>query len=128
MKKIFPFIMLFIFFFSALSAQSSKEKKDPSGQWKFDAPYAPEGYTSGTVDIGFTDKKYSATMSFTNLGYAFTGEKVRAQNDSLFFLVWIEGNDVSVSLKMNDKTTMAGNAVYYGGVVPLTLTKEPEKK
>ena len=111
MKKIIPFILLFIFFLTALSAQSVNGKKDLVGQWKFDAPYAPEGYTSGTVNIGFAEQKHSATMSFSNLDYSFTGEKVRIQNDSLNLLIWVEGTEVTVSLKMEDKATMTGNAV-----------------
>jgi hypothetical protein len=128
MKKIFPFIVLLIFCFSVVSAQSSNSGKDPAGKWKFDAPYAPEGYTAGTVSIGFTDQKYSATVEFTNIGYSFPAEKIKLQNDSLFFMIWVENTDVNFSMKIEDTTKMTGNAVYYEGTVPFTLTKEPEKK
>ena len=40
----------------AVSAQNIN-KNNPVGTWKFDAPYAPEGYTSGTIVVGFTDQK-----------------------------------------------------------------------
>ncbi|OFY66988.1 MAG: hypothetical protein A2V64_05970 [Bacteroidetes bacterium RBG_13_43_22] len=128
MKKIFPVLVLLVLCVSAVSAQSANGKKDPVGKWKFDAPYAPEGYTSGTIDIGFAEEKYSAAMAFNDIGYSFTGEKVIVRNDSLLFMIWIESTDVNVGLKIEDKTKMTGNAVYYEGTVPLTLTKEPENK
>ncbi len=128
MKKIFPFIMLIIFCSSAGSAQSTNGKIDPVGQWKFDAPYAPEGYTSGTIDFCLEEVKYTASISLTNLDYNLTGEKVRIQNDSLYFFIWIDTDSVSVNLKMNDNSTMTGNAVFSEGVIPLTLTKEPGEK
>jgi hypothetical protein len=128
MKKIFTLVILLVFCFSAVTAQSANSKKDPTGKWKFEAPYAPEGYTIGTIDIGFAEDKYNANMSFTNLGYTFTGEKIRVQNDSVYFMIWIENTDVSVSLKIEDKTKMTGTAVYYEGTVPLTLVKEPIEK
>ena len=128
MKKIIPFVTLFIFFSSSVLAQSVNEKKDPVGQWKFDAPYAPEGYNKGTIDIGFAEDKFTANMAFTDLDYTFSGEKIKVENDSVCFMIWIESTDVSVSLKMEDKSTMTGTAVYIDGTVPLTLTKEPVEK
>ncbi|MFH0842467.1 MAG: hypothetical protein V1903_07590 [Bacteroidota bacterium] len=128
MKKIISISALLIFCISAISAQSANGKNDPAGKWKFDAPYAPEGFTAGTIDVGYADSSYTASMLFTTSGYSFPGEKVIVRNDSLFFNIFVEGTDVSVALKMEDKTKMTGNAVYYEGNVPLTLTKEEEQK
>jgi hypothetical protein len=128
MKKIIPFITLLIIFSSSALAQSVNKKKDPLGKWKFEAPYAPEGYSKGTIDIGFAEDKFTANMAFTDLDYTFTGEKIKVQNDSVYFMIWIESTDVTVSLKIEDKSTMTGTAVYVDGTVPLTLTKEPVEK
>ena len=128
MKKLISIIALVTLSFSVLSAQSPNVKKDPVGKWKFEAPYAPEGFTTGTIDVGYADQKYSATMLFTGAGYSYNGEKVAVRNDSLFFMIWVEGTDVNVTLKLEDNTKMTGNAVYYEGNVPLSLTREPMQK
>jgi len=128
MKKIIPLILLVTLFSSVLSAQSVKIKKDPVGKWTFDAPYAPYGYTTGAVDIGFEDQEYSVKMSFTEIGYSFEGENITVRNDSIFFDVWIEGNSVSNTLKIEDDTTITGIAVYFEGTVPYTMKKYLEKE
>ena len=128
MKRIISIAALVIFCYSAVSAQSDKGKKDPAGKWKFDAPYAPEGYTTGVVEIGFADNKYNANIIFTNTGYAFSGEKVAVRNDSLFFMIWVESTDVNFAVKIEDNAKMTGNAIYIEGTVPFTLTKEEEQK
>lgn len=124
MKKIIPFILLLLFSISAVSAQSSAPKNNPVGKWKFEAPYAPEGFTSGTMDIGFADEKYSMTMVFTGSEYKISGGKVKFENDTVSFVVFIEGTDVTVTLKMGNGTKMTGKAVYSEGEVPLSLTRE----
>lgn len=128
MKKILPFIILLISCSLNIIAQSANGEKNPAGQWKFEAPYAPEGFTAGTINVGYADGKYSATMAFAASGYSLNGEKVTVRNDSLFFMVWVEGTDVNVALGMSEKNKMTGNAVYFEGSVPLSLTKDEEQK
>lgn len=128
--KIFALFLVSFFYCLSVSAQSRSPKVDPVGQWKFEAPYAPEGYTTGVIEIGFTEKKYSASMNFSQLDYKVIGEKVKFENDSLSFLIYVEGQDVMVGLKMETGTEMSGKAVYYEGEIPLTLVKsvDAEKK
>ena len=104
-------------------AQNNQVKNNPVGTWKFAAPYAPEGYTSGTIVVGFAEKKHTATMSFTGSENILSGEKVTAANDSVLFSVFLEGQDIKVMLKMENDSNMTGKAVYSEGEVPLTLTK-----
>ena len=98
-------------------------KNNPVGTWKFEAAYAPEGYTSGTIVVGLADQKHTTTMSFTGSEYVLPGEKVKAVNDSVLFSINLEGQDVKVMLKMVNDTNMTGKAVYSEGEVPLILTK-----
>ena len=127
--KIFTLLLVSFFYCLTVSSQSSTPKADPLGKWIFEAPYAPEGYTKGVIEVSFAEKKYSATMNFSDLDYKVTGEKVKFKNDSLFFSLYVEGQDVTVSLKMETATKMSGKAVYYEGEVPLALVKSlPESK
>jgi hypothetical protein len=124
MRKIFTLIMILLFSVPVVSAQSSKSKADPTGKWKFEAPYAPEGYTTGIINVTFAENKYSAAISFTGTDYIIPGDKAKVENDTLSFVVMVEGNEVNISIKPESGTKMTGKAVYFEGEVPLTLTKD----
>jgi len=126
MKKGILAIMLIVISMPFLSAQNDQPKSNPVGTWKFEAPYAPEGYTSGTIVVGLAEQKHTTTMSFAGSDYKIPGEKVKAQNDSILFSIFLEGQDINVLLKIENETKMSGKAVYSEGEVPLTLTKVPE--
>jgi hypothetical protein len=123
MKKGILVILSLIFCLPLLMAQNNLVKNNPVGTWKFAAPYAPEGYNSGTIVVGLAEKNHTATMSFTGNENKLTAEKVRAANDSVLFSVYLEGQDIKVLLKMVSDTNMTGKAVYSEGEVPLTLSK-----
>ena len=128
MKIVTYVVLLLLISSSLISGQPSNEKNDPVGKWLFAAPYAPEGYTAGTIEVVYSEKKYSATMTFSVGENKFIGDRVRFENDTLYFNVFIEGQDVAVKLKYEDKTKMNGKAIYTKGVVPLFLTKEIKKE
>ncbi len=124
MKKATVLLMFLLAVITVSSGQTTK-KIDPVGTWKFDAPYAPEGYTSGTIVIGLVEKKHTATMSFAGSEYKLNGENVLVENDTVSFSIFIEGQDIKVSLKGDADAKLVGKAVYSEGEVPLTLTKNP---
>jgi hypothetical protein len=119
--KILVFISMILV--TVAVALSNGQKIDPAGKWKFEAPYAPERYTSGIVSVGRSEQKPTASMSFTGSEYLLTGDKVKIANDSILFSVSLEGQDIKILLKVESKTRMTGKAVYSEGEVPLTLTK-----
>lgn len=121
--KILTLLAISFLSFTVVSGQNNSKLKNPVGTWKFEAPYAPEGYNSGAIVVGMADKKNTATMSFTGSDYKIEGEKVNSANDSITFSVYVEGQDVKVFLKIENDTTMSGKAVYSEGEIPLTLTK-----
>ena len=124
MKRIFfIFIVIFVFTLTFFAQQSKGQKNNSVGTWKFEAPYAPEGYTSGTIIVGNEEQKPTATMSFTGNEFKITGENVKAVKDSILFSVYIQGQDVKVMLKMDTEIKMSGKAVYSEGEVPLALNK-----
>jgi len=122
-SKIFTIVLLSFLSIIAVNGQTTAGKTDPVGSWKFDAPYAPEGYTSGTIVVGLAEQKHTATMMFTGSEYKLKGENVKIENDTLTFIIYLEGQSINVTLKMESNTKMAGKAVYSEGEVPLTLTK-----
>lgn len=122
--KILTLLVISIITALSVSAQTPAQKKDHVGEWKFEAPYAPEGYTAGNIAIGFAEEKYSASMAFTGMDYKFPGENIKVAKDSVKFSINIEGESVAVRLKKEDASKMTGTATYSGGVVPLTLTRQ----
>jgi hypothetical protein len=123
MKKGIVIVMFIVFSLPVLTAQNNQVKNNPVGTWKFEAPYAPEGYASGTIVVGLTDQKHTVTMLFTGSENKLAGEKVKAVNDSVLFSIYLEAGDVKVMLKIESDTIMSGKAVYSEGEVPLTLTR-----
>jgi hypothetical protein len=123
MKKAILLVLFVVFCLPFVIGQNSPKKASHVGNWKFEAPYAPEGYTSGAISIGQADQKYTADMSFAGSEYKFTGEKVKAVKDSLSFMIYLEGQDIRVILKLENEMKMSGKAIYSEGEVPLTLTK-----
>jgi hypothetical protein len=124
MKRVTILVLFMIIGIAAVSAQNAKPKTNPIGTWKFEAPYAPEGYTSGTIVLGKEDKKDLATMSFTGSEEKMPGENVKIGKDSTTFSIYMQGEDISVVLKPETEAKMTGKAVYSQGEVPLTLTKD----
>jgi hypothetical protein len=126
-NKVFAILLLSLLSIVSASGQSNDAKYNPVGTWKFEAPYAPEGYTAGYITIGVTEQKYSATMSFAGSDYKIPGEKVRTEKDSLYFSVYLEGQDIRVMMKLESGDKMTGKAVYSEGEVTLSATRnKPE--
>lgn len=125
-NRILTLIVISFISAMAVSAQSNG-KKNPLGTWKFAAPYAPEGYSSGTIVVGKAEQKNTATMSFSGSEYKLPGENVKVKNDSVLFTIFLENQDIKVSLKAETDTNMSGKAVYSEGEVPLILSRIVEK-
>jgi len=126
-SKIISFLIVTIFSSLMVNAQDNGNKKDPVGKWKFETISAPEGYSSGVINVILTEKEYTATMEFGEDEYKLPGEKVIFRNDSLTFSINIEYEQVKISLKVENNIKMTGQAVYSGGTVPLILSKDSVK-
>ncbi len=123
-RSIFTLILISLYVIVAVAQEGQVQKNDPVGKWIFQLPDAPEGYKSGTIDVGFTGEKYSASMFFTEREYKIPGEKVSFLQDSLLFVMYAEGQEITVSLKLTEPLKMEGKVVYSEGEIPLFLTKE----
>jgi hypothetical protein len=129
MKTKFLALALLTFLISLnVSGQTGTSQADPSGTWKFSAPSAGEGYDSGTILISKAEQKYSVAIIFTGSDYKLAGEKVKFEKGVLSFSIYLEGEEIMSTLKMENGSKMTGKAVYSEGEVPLSLTKSVEKK
>lgn len=97
-------------------------QKTYTGDWKFEAPNAPEGSTFGIV----TFKPDSAIITFDG-HEKFPSGWVKAKNDSIFFEVDFGDTVVVFSLKVNDDNTMSGKAAWDEEETPILLTKTEPK-
>ncbi len=125
-RKTLTLLAILLLTVIAANGQDNSKKNNPVGTWKFDAPYAPEGYTSGIIIVGFEKQTNTTSMSFTGSDYKIPGENVKSSNDSLIFSVFVENQDVRVLLKVENEARMSGKAIYSEGEVPLTLTKSTD--
>jgi hypothetical protein len=66
-------------------------------------------------------------MAFGSGENKFMGDKVKIENDTISFNVYIEGQDVAVKLVFIEESKMIGKAVYTEGTVPLSLSREMKK-
>ena len=123
MKKVILFILFTVISLPVITAQNNQVKHNPVGTWKFEAPYAPEGYNSGTFVFGLAEQKHTVTIGITGSEDKISGERVKVENDSLSFEVYLEGEIITIRLKLENELKMTGIAVYSEGEVPLTLTK-----
>lgn len=128
MKKAVSFFAILLFTISMVAAQNQNTKKSPAGKWRFEAPYAPEGYTSGVIEVALADNAYTTSISFSSTDYKIPADKTVVEKDTVSFTINIEGNEVSVSLTMEEANKMNGKALYSGGEIPLTLTRETKEK
>lgn len=127
-SKVLSLLIITLFVVSNLSAQESSAKASPLGKWKFEAPYAPEGFTTGIIEVSFAEEKYSTAISFAGSDFVIPGDKTKVENDTVSFAVLIEGQEVTIGLKAESNVKMSGKAVYSEGEIPLTLTKEVQVK
>ncbi len=128
MKKSVSLTVLFILISFSLTAQNQKLKYNPTGIWKFDAPSAPYGYTSGSMEFMPGDGKYTGSVSFTGGNYKIPVQILKAANDSMLVSMYVEGASVQVNLKMENETKMTGKALTPDGVINVTAIKEKPKQ
>lgn len=120
--------MISLFAICAVTAQTTTKKGNLTGKWKFEAPFAPEGYNTGSIEISFAEDKYSTAISMTGSDYKIPGDKTKVGSDTVSFVVLLEGNEIAIGLKAESDVKMTGKAVYFEGEIPLTLTKEEPQK
>jgi hypothetical protein len=103
----------------SLSA-SAQIKEAYIGNWTFEAPTAPEGYTYGIISF----KKDSVIMSFADPNFTFPSNWIKVKSDSIIYESFIDGTPVLFSLKARDKGNVTGNAVWSGGETLMVMKRK----
>lgn len=98
--------------------EDSKIVETYTGEWKFEAPAAPEGSTKGDIEI----KADAVIMTFDD-AVVFPSTWVKFRNDSIIYQVDFDATTVVFSLKIIDKNHMTGKAVWEEGESPFILRK-----
>lgn len=123
MKKCLPVLVFMLCSILSVYSQNQKAPKDPAGQWKLSAPYAPEGFNTGTVTVNKAEKAYDVSMKFNYGDFTLSGEDVVFRNDSLMFFIFVEGAIIDVALKLENGSRMTGAASTPDGPIPVSLEK-----
>jgi hypothetical protein len=126
-KSILTTVVLLLAIFT-LNSQGVQKKFNPSGTWKYEAPYAPEAYATGTIIFAEKDKAMTASISFTGSDYKIPAEKVTLDGSSVTILINLEGEGITINLKPESETKMSGVAKGPEGDIPLTLNKQVPPK
>ncbi len=114
--------LIFILSLSISGSYLAKAQVNESciGIWYFECPYAPEGFNKGTIDI----RQDTVFTTFASMAYKFPSSWVRENDDSLFYNVNINGDEVLYILKNSDNKMLSGEAVTSYGKSPLILTRK----
>lgn len=127
-NKITTLIVLVLISFMSASGQKPAPADDPSGKWKFEAISAPEGFTSGSLDISFAGNVYKVSLAFTGSDYKLDGDRAVLEDGAFMFVIYLQGQEITIILKMAGPDKMNGLAIHPEGEVPLTLVRNPDKK
>lgn len=119
MKNRFTRLLLSSIFIFSISLLLEAQVHDSyTGNWKFEAPDAPEGSTTGNIVI----KINTIVMTFDDM-QEYPSSWIKFRNDSLIYETAFDLATVVFSLKIVNKSTMTGKAVWEGGESEVTLTK-----
>ncbi|MBE0674060.1 MAG: hypothetical protein IH591_05315 [Bacteroidales bacterium] len=122
MKRVFSIFMVIML--AAIAATTFAgvvdDQPSPVGNWTVEAPYAPEGFQTSKLTVNFTDEKWMVEMNFEELGYKLNAERISFTEGVFKFGFYIEGEDVTISMKFNGDDKLEGAASTAGGEVPLT--------
>jgi len=99
MKKIIAFVFVLAFTASVVNAVETPNKKDVIGEWKYEVPTAPYGYSSGTFVISEKEGKLAGHVKFSD-GYKIDLKDVTYEEDTLKFGLYIDYSYVSLKSKI----------------------------
>lgn len=127
-NKTLALLVLVLISFLNTNGQKPAPADDFTGKWKFEAPSAPEGFNSGNIEISFVENVYKVSLAFTGSEYKLDGDRTAIEEGSFMFVIYLQGQEITVILKMAGPDKMNGLALNPDGEVPFTMVRNPEKK
>ena len=110
----------------SLLSMADGQQPNPVGNWKVVSEYAPEGFQYSKVKISKEEDKYFLDMDFEEIGYKMKGERVSFVDGIFRFSLYVEGEDVLITMKFNGEDKMVGAASISSGELPLEATRIKE--
>jgi uncharacterized lipoprotein YehR (DUF1307 family) len=107
----------------ALSSATNMQQPNPIGNWKVVSDYAPEGFQTSKVTISKEEDNFLVEMNFEEIGYKIKGEKVSFTDGIFKFNLYVEGEDVIITMKFNGEDKLVGTASTSGGEIPLEANR-----
>ena len=111
---------------SSFSMPLVAKKFKPEGTWKYSAPSAPEGYTSGFFVIEKGESGYMVTFVLDEY-YKVKATEVKYKKRKLDFVLYLESDMVRISGRFEDEKFIA-TASYSEGVIDVTAVREEKKE
>lgn len=106
MKKILLFTAFLVL--SIVGSVIVAQGKNPVvGNWNYEVSQAPYGYDKGKISLSMEKEVLKGDVSFQS-GYSVVLQNVTLKNDTLRAKVFIDGENVSITARIN-KNNMTGS-------------------
>jgi hypothetical protein len=126
MRKIIVLFTTICLTYTVLNGQTAQKMDEPIGKWRFETPYASEGYQRGLIEIRKSAEIYSAAISFADTVYKLYASNVKYNAGLVDFIINIEGQPINISLSFTHPDTLKGRAFTPDGELPMTLMRKKD--
>ena len=121
MKKLFVFAILVTIVASTVNAVVAEGINEIVGEWKFESPRAPFGYTAGIIVFSEKEGNLAGEVEFED-GYKIQLKKVKYTGNVISCELYIEYEHISVEAKVEGKK-LAGTVETLDGELEITAEK-----
>lgn len=126
MQKIIVLFTTVCLTITVLNGQTTNKMVEPTGRWRFETPYASEGYQRGQIEIKKTAEIYSAAITFADTVYKLYASNVKYAAGVVDFVLYIEGQPINISLNYAHQDTLKGRAYTPEGEMPMILMRKKD--
>lgn len=121
MKKFFLFLFVTTLFAGSLSAENKQSETALLGEWKFECPNAPYGYTEGSIFFTEKEGELAGHVKFSD-GYKIDLKNVSLSDDVFKSGIYVDYEYVGLKATI-DGTKMKGTADSSEGDLSFTANK-----